>query len=298
MFNLYAAAGPGNSVADYFKARPDRLRLLSYYREKRILEKRIALGLKTFVDSGAYSAHTKGVTLNVDEYIDWINKNDEYLLIYAQVDKIPGVFRKPKTQEELAEAPELSWQNYLYMRERVKSPDKLLPIFHQGEDFRHLERMLEFKPAIQYIGISPSNDIHTAQKDEWIARCFQVIRNSSNPTVKTHAFGMTALHMLEKYPFYSADSTSWLMTGVNGNIMTKWGTQVVSDVSKGKFDHISNKSQQEYEVMKKYVEDRGYTLEELGTCYKARCRFNLDYLYEWATNYKMTKKPVKQNTLF
>lgn len=297
-FNLYAAGAHSKKTFDYFAARPERLRLLSYYRERLHIERRCALGLKTFVDSGAFSAHTKDAILNVDEYIEWLNKYDDGVSIFAQVDKIPGKFRMPKSKQDLEEAPEESWQNYLYMRERVKSPEKLLPIFHQGEDFCHLQRMLDFEPKIQYIGISPSNDVHTEGKERWIERCFEVIKASKNPEVKTHAFGMTALYLLEKYPFYSADSTSWLMIGVHGNIMTPWGIQTVSGVRTKEFDHIQHMPENKKQVLKEYIEKMGYTIEQLAESYQARCDFNLDYLNEWAVNFKPYYAKVKQNSLF
>jgi len=45
-------------------------RLLSYWNDKRMLEKRYHQGLKTFLDSGAYTAWTKDAKIDVDEYIE------------------------------------------------------------------------------------------------------------------------------------------------------------------------------------------------------------------------------------
>ena len=52
---------------------------------------------KLLIDSGAHSAHTKGVKLDLEEYIGYINDNHEKMSLYVQVDKIPGMYRKPKT---------------------------------------------------------------------------------------------------------------------------------------------------------------------------------------------------------
>ena len=55
------------------------------------------------IDSGAFSVHTKGIELDVDEYINYINSIDDDIHIFAQVDKIPGEFGKEKTKEQILE---------------------------------------------------------------------------------------------------------------------------------------------------------------------------------------------------
>lgn len=72
----------------------------------------------------------------MDEYIDYVNGLDNEVDLIAQVDTIPGSFGVIRTADETVIAPELSWQNYLYMRDKIISVDKLVPIFHQDEDFK------------------------------------------------------------------------------------------------------------------------------------------------------------------
>ena len=103
------------------------------------------MGLDVGSKTVGISAHTRDAEVDVDAYIEYLNGIDDDVHVFAQVDKIPGKFRHPKTREELAEAPEMSWNNYLYMRERLKSPEKLLPIFHQGEDFKWLHNILDYR---------------------------------------------------------------------------------------------------------------------------------------------------------
>jgi len=257
---------------------------------------------KLFVDSGAFSAHTRGVEVDVDAYIKYLNSIDHELHIYAQVDKIPGVYRETKTPQQLAEAPDVSWQNYLYMRCRVQSPKKLLPIFHQGEDFRWLDNMLEWVDEngehIPYIGISPANDQPVKEKEKFIDKCFKIIAKSSNPKVQTHAFGMTSLHVLERYPFTSADSTSWIINGANGGIMTKYGTVTLSSNRLNSPDHMRKMPKDAQQEIQNYVESHGYTMERLEDDYKYRIVFNIQYLLEWAKNYKYVPSDVRRRPLF
>lgn len=217
------------------------------------------------IDSGAFTAHRQGIEIDVDEYIDYINSISEYIDVYAQVDKIPGEFGKPKTQEQLLSAPQESWDNYLYMRPKMKEPDKLMPIYHQGESVKWLENMLEATfdgKHIPYIGISPANDKSQAEKNRFIDTCFSIIRKSSNPNVQTHAYGMTNLSTLSKYPFTSADSTSWALTAVNGSIMTPWGNTPLSaqNTNSGAF---RGRPPAEQQAIREHIASKGFDIDNM-----------------------------------
>ena len=97
-----------------------------------------------FIDSGAYSAYTKGATIDVDAYIDWINSNGDAFTVIAQVDFIPGKSNLETDPDIYLRAPGISWENYLYMHKRLRPElrDKLIPVYHQGEDFKWLKNML------------------------------------------------------------------------------------------------------------------------------------------------------------
>ena len=257
---------------------------------------------KLFIDSGAFSAHTKGKVVDVDEYIRYINSIDDQVTVFAQVDKIPGKFGEEHTKEELEEAPELSWQNYLYMVDKVKSRDKLIPIFHQGEDFRWLKNMLEYRHSdgshIAYIGISSTNDQPTISKIQWFDKCFKMIKESSNPDVKTHAFGMTIRPVLEAFPFTSADSTGWLMCGANGSIYVGYNIVVIGDRSQSKSVNIINKSTGVKQSVRDYVEKFGYNIDDLIADVNQRQLFNIEVLKDWADHYVCKYKNVHVDSLF
>ena len=301
-FNLYfAGRGPKNTIE--FKFKHNTNQLFSQLNERSAIKEYInnvedIKQTKLFIDSGAWSAHSQGKEVDIDDYIKYLNENDEYFYIFAELDKIPGEFRKAKTKEQKLEAPKISWDNYLYMKDKVKSRDKLLPVFHQGEDFKWLVNMLEYRPEdtgthIPYIGISPANDSPIPGKLAFVDRCFEIIEASSNPNVKTHAFGMTSLNILERYPFTSADSTSYLMQAINGSIMTEYGAINLSDrrLSKDNVLFLADKT-----LLTKVIERYGFTLEELSQDIGARAIYNIKYLLDWCNNYEY--KPVKIQKLF
>lgn len=249
---------------------------------------------RLFIDSGAFTAHTKGFDLDIDEYIQYVNGIDDEVHLFAQVDTIPGTFGVKRTNEDIKLAPKLTWENYLYMWDRVISPHKLMPVFHQEEEYKWLENMLEWRDKygrpIPYIGLAPSKDKSVAIKEAYIEDCFRIIRNSSNPNIKTHALGMTSLDILERHPFTSADSTSWILSASFGSIHSAWGNIPVSDrVDVGK-DHYLNMSDNAQKDLEEYVRSKGFELDVLKEDYASRIQYNIQFLMDWCRAYK--HKPV------
>lgn len=301
MFDLYFA-GAANKYADAYLLEHngyrlqsqllDRKNIMNWYSNK-------SSESKLFVDSGAYTAYTQGTKIDVDSYINYLNSLTERLTIFAQLDTIPGRFGQEKTAEEKLEAPKLSWENYLYMRSKLKEPKKLLPIFHQGEDYDWLWNMLEYVDDngehIPYIGISPAVDVPGLE--DFLSKSFDIISKSSNPKVKTHAFGMTQLKMLELYPYTSADSTSWKLCAAMGSIYTPYGTIYVSDRRQYEKSYIKNQPVQAQNSLIKWISECGYTLEEAVKYDYVRYVINIKYLMSWAKNYQY-KGGVKKLKLF
>lgn len=290
-FDLYFA-GTQNQMCEQYLMDNNLCRLQSQLNDRTSIARWIAKQPhgKLFVDSGAYTAYTKNTLLDVDEYIDYVNSIDAELTLYAQVDKIPGMYGQSKTLQDITEAPAISWENYLYMRNKVISPDKLLPIFHRRENWSYLEQMLEATfegKHIPYIGIAATTDSTVKEKEEWFYKVFQIIKKSSNPNVKTHAFGMTSLHLLEKFPFTSADSTSWIMTGANGGVMSPFGVIKISENFSNDPSCLLNHSPQALDNFKKYLVSIGMSddISILAKDYRYRILCNIKYLENWCKNY-------------
>lgn len=317
-FVLYLASFDDKRIIDqaYSNAWP---LLYSQINNRRAIKERFEAESngKLLIDSGAHSAHTKGIEIDLDEYMGFVNDNIDKISLYVQVDKIPGQYRKPKTHQDWLEAPKLSWENYLYMREKSKDYNKLIPVFHQGEDFKWLENLCNYKFAngehIPYIGLSPRGDVTLTAKYDFCAKCFSVIQRSKNPTVKTHAFGATSLEMLEQLPFTSADSTTWVLVSAFGQV---WmpncisgdvnGVGIKLGVSKENISHPTATQtywQQSDEIRKRlddYFESIGTNIEELSESHSARALASAKYVQKWASEYvyKGPKSFVKTKKLF
>lgn len=301
-FNLYLAGGKVKTQDDIIIKRGCDV-LFSQINDRKAIKKFLELmsNNKLFIDSGAYSAWSKNKPIDVDDYIKFINENTDKFTLFASVDDIPGELRRKPTLWEQRESPAKSWHNYLYMREQVKDKDKLLPVFHIGEDFRHLQNMLDATfngEHIPYIGLGGTVGLACTVKEDWYKQCFKIIQQSSNPNVKVHAFGMTNLEILENYPFESADSTTWLMAAINGELCTKYGRICVSQQVQHKPSHYNKLPQLVQQQINEQCVLYGTSIEQCMEDQDSRQLYNINYFKDWADNYKYKGNNRYQKRLF
>ena len=263
-----------------------------------------------FIDSGAFSVHTGKATVDIDEYIDYINSIDEHIVMVAQVDTIPGTVGKPKSREDYIESSKKSWDNFLYMYGKLKSPEKLIPVFHFGEPFSTLKNMLDWRDEngrpLTYVGISPANDTSQNMKNQYMGEVSEFIAASANPNVKVHYFGMTSLDALSKYPCYSADSVSHrLMAAYNKMFIPELGTISLSKKSrssrtKSNMSFVDMADDLAMEKLTSYLESLNVTLEQCQEDHSARCAVSMRGILDWvaAHPYKPENRVKSRKFLF
>lgn len=261
--------------------------------------------LDMMLDSGAFGAWTRGQKIDIDLYIAFIKANAEHINTYVNLDTIPatlGVVATPKQVEESAEA---SWASLIYMEAHGLKP---IPVFHQGERFEWLHRMMDH--GCPYIGISPSNNNNvTSQKQIWLDTVFDVICDAEGwPKVKTHAFGMTALPLLQRYPWYSADSTTWILSSARGNVMVprrergQWDFQQPCDLlyMSGQRKHVDG-DVRDFRTLKglalrnclEWFWHCGVTLKEMETSCQLRALVCARFFQEFERSY--VPRPFKRH---
>ena len=90
--DFYFTSVTDNQMIKYLHDNNAYCVLLSYLEKKKIistLENEI-LPTKIFIDSGAYSAFTRGIKIDIDEYISFLNKYHSSFDLYASLDVIPN----------------------------------------------------------------------------------------------------------------------------------------------------------------------------------------------------------------
>lgn len=291
MFDLYFA-GSQNKIAEEYMKNNNCNRLLSYYSDKSIIRQWVefkknnnAAKNKLFIDCGAYTAYTQGVTIDIDQYISYINEIIDYIDIFASLDIING--------SGVEDSDEQTYKNYLYIKERVRDKHKLLPTYHQGDNVKYLKLYLQ-DLDIDYIALGGLVGSTRNNLDAFFQKCYKVIQEV-RPDIKVHAFGMTSKPLLNSYPFTSADSTAWIMTGANGCIMSPWGIVNVSENQTASPDNYKNLPENVQKLLQEYVSSFGHTMEECQKDYKVRCLMNIKYLYDFSVHHIPKLKNIKKS---
>ena len=167
------------------------------------------------LDSGAYSAWSRGVSIDLDAYIDFALKHRRNFDVIVNLDVIPASKGVPPTPAQVEASAEKSWENFIYIASKGLPT---MPVFHQGERPLWLTKMLDY--GVTYVGISPANDKTPSQRKVWLDDIFgRIVDKDGWPIVKTHGFGITSVPLLFRYPWYSVDSVSWLLFGAYGQIL-------------------------------------------------------------------------------
>ena len=174
--------------------------------------------ISLIMDSGAFSAWTKKIIIDLDEYIKFSLENIEYIDYVVNLDVIPGhPGHKNITEQMKEESAAKGYDNYYYMLKKGIPKEKLIHVFHMGENLKWLKQMVD---EIPYIGLSPANDRRTPEKIKWLDSCMPICCDEKGmPKVKFHGFAVTALPIMLRYPWYSVDSTTWVIHGRNGSII-------------------------------------------------------------------------------
>lgn len=272
--NGYRAGGDSGRYAkltprekEIVDAAPNLLESYHYVGKQRFVDAMRMDNVKVFLDSGAFSAFTLGVNIDLPTYCDYIKRNmdiwrvEDGVVMASVLDGIGD--------------PLQTFRNQLNMEALGAKP---LPCFHAGEDERYLEYYVK---NYEYITLGGMVGSSTKQLCIWLDRMWEryLTDGSGRPRLKVHGFGITAIPIMERYPWYSVDSSSWIQSAAFGGIVTpKWGPLSVSDKSPSRHDagqHVSTLTAIEQEQVLQMLEQQGFTYERLSTVYESRAAFNI-----------------------
>ena len=156
-----------------------------------------------FLDSGAFGAMTRGATIDLGRYCDYIRQYEHALACYASLDVI-GDWRATA-------------RNLDAMLARGLRP---VPTFHRGSPWEVLDELAAAHPYIALggmVGIGGTRGTTDADSlRPHLDRCWEIV--ARHWPVKVHVFGIATQWVLERYPFYSADSASAIMGAGMGRV--------------------------------------------------------------------------------
>lgn len=157
---------------------------------------------KTYVlDSGGFAARVHGIDIDVKVYADYLNKHNIKFAFNLDVLDL-----------------ETSMNNFYYLMEHTNT--YIMPVYH-GPEWADpktrglIDYYVDCFPFIALGGIAGRE-----VSKENVRRFLSYVFNRTKDKVMVHGLGTTQIGLLEKYPFFCVDSTSWLT-------MTKFATSVV-----------------------------------------------------------------------
>ena len=246
---------------------PHILESYHYVGKQKFVDEMRTNNAQIFLDSGAFSAFTLGVDISVADYSEYIKRNMDIIRVEDNVvmaSVLDGIGDPLQT-----------WRNQLEMELRGAKP---LPCFHAGEDERYLEWYVK---NYEYITLGGMVGSSTKQLCIWLDRMWDryLTDGSGRARIKIHGFGITAIPIMERYPWYSCDSSSWIQSAAFGSIVTPdYGPLSVSEKSPSRHDfgqHLTTLTPIEQDNVLAYLEKQGFTLERLATVYESRAAYNL-----------------------
>jgi hypothetical protein len=164
---------------------------------------RILKPVEIFLDSGAFSAWSTNTEIKLDDYCDHIKKHKYLVTHYANLDVINNA--------------EASYRNWRRMRAKGFNP---IPVYHAETEEKYLEKYLTASDVeVVAIGaISHMSSEARVSNLDYLWRNY-LADSDGMPLKKFHGFGLTTPAICLRYPWYSVDSTSWVLFGRYGIVL-------------------------------------------------------------------------------
>ncbi len=178
-------AFPVDALVSYFYMREDK--------DMAAAAAAVATGRLSLIgDSGAFSAHTRGVKIRLGEYAEWIQRWRKHLVWVASLDVIGHAGD--------------SWRNWNVLRDRHGLDT--VPTVHAGARTDTLDAYAAAGATL--IGLGGMAGRGYAQRAfRWALSMFRYARDRW-PAVRFHLWGVTRRQYLDALPVWSADSSGLL----------------------------------------------------------------------------------------
>lgn len=240
-------------------------RLYSYFYHDRI-DKEVQLaidsGMDLFLDSGAYSAFTQNKEIKLDDYARFINAHGHHFTVMANLDVI-------------GDTGPLSWANFEELR---RQGCDVFPVFHFEDDPKYLVRMLDM--GIPFMALGGLVGAGRSVLRDWLDDIWDkyLVDAEGKPRTNVHGFGLTDTELMLRYPWFSVDSSSWVMTSIFGGCLFRDGSKffkvTFSDESPDKRDlnswHYDRLTPDQQARVREWLAYHGVTAEQLASHYSWR----------------------------
>jgi len=153
------------------------------------------------LDSGAYTASRKGKVIDLDQYAEFVKNKSQDFEACINLDVIGN--------------GEASYKNWKYLRGKGINT---IPVYHAATDEVWLQKYLRHT---DYIALGAIANLATKQRRDafhnlWIK---YFLDEKGFPKVRVHGLGLTAIPIMFRYPWYSLDSFTPVISAVWGSVL-------------------------------------------------------------------------------
>lgn len=199
------------------EVKPPRL-LLSYFyfRNKSLKDYTEKLGYipEIMLDSGAYSAYTKGKGIALTDYMKYIEENKDYISYYINLD----VFGDN----------EMSYDYYRIMKKKGYNP---IPVVQYGGDDEYWLKKY-YENGERHLALGGTVPV----KSKWEVSEWVRLLSWQYSEVKFHLLGSSSRKIIDHCDMYSCDSSTWFMQAINGKPKHIKGTSRTSKIERATFN--------------------------------------------------------------
>jgi hypothetical protein len=216
--------------------------------------------MRLVLDCGAVGADSRGTTIDLDDYIEFLRPIEHLLEFYISLDAIGD----GKT----------SYDNWLYMLGEDLTP---VPVYHFGTPKKYLYEYCHRTDLVAIsLGKAGNRRLSVSKRREMLVsiwRSRHLVDATGYPKVRVHGLGITALELVEAFDWYSVDSSSWVRYGGEFGICLipmKSGSRYalnkppirlsVTSRSAHRNNHIDNIRQPLRAQVREYIESQGFKL--------------------------------------
>lgn len=177
------------------------------------------------IDSGGYTARVKGVPIDADEFCEWLNKNGVRTAFELDTNDVAQTVRNREKQQLLCPGT------------------YTIPIYHITDYLAHREMLDDFVARYPYIGVSLGGASLELRSTELRRDFLDHVFSKTRDVTAVHGLGITGRTFMERYPFFSVDSTSWLQASRYGTSRLNKGSLLTKFKSRTR--HYIERSTQE-----------------------------------------------------
>lgn len=187
--------------------------------------------IKLFVDSGAYTYQAdpkyQSTTVatwekHLQNYLDWARAHKDYIFAIANFD-----FENLVGGEKVKE-----WNKKYFEPFMLETGIPVCFVWHQNSALS----WEQYAQRYPYIGIS---SVTIEGKDLELKDYNMYLRQAQKYNTVVHGFGMTKTSLLPKLPYYTVDSTTWLV-GLQYGEINYWTGKKMSRLKKDKWHKMKN----------------------------------------------------------